>query len=346
MKVQAGQADRFVRKPDAAVRAILVYGPDAGLVRERADAAVVSAAESLSDPFRVAELTGDALKRDPARLSDEAAAIAFTGGRRAIRLREPAESLASLIAAFLESPAGDGLVVVEAGDLGPASALRKLFEGAGNAAAVACYTDDARSLEQVAVETLGRDGITATPDALSFLVDHLGTDRALSRAELEKLVLYVGPGGRVDAETAAAIVGDTSALSLDTLIYAAGDGDLEMLDRALERCLQDGAVPVSILRAIGGHLLRLQAARARVDRGETTEQAMKSLRPPVFFKWTGRFQAQLRSWSLPALAKAIETVLEAERRCKTTGIPEHAVCGMALLQIAGLGRAGAARRSA
>jgi len=342
MKVQAGQADRFVRKPDATVRAILVYGPDAGLVRERADAAVVSAAESLNDPFRVAELTGDSVKRDPARLADEIAAIAFTGGRRAVRLREPAEALAPLISGVLESPTGDGLIVVEAGDLGPSSALRKLFESAGNAAAVACYADDARSLEQVVSDTLGRDGITITSDGLSFLVDHLGTDRALSRAELEKLALYVGPGGRADAETAAAIVGDSSALSLDTLIFAAGDGDLEMLDRALQRCLQDGAVPVAILRSIGGHLLRLQAARARLDQGESAEQAMKSLRPPVFFKWTGRFQTQLRNWTRPALGKAVEIVLEAERRCKTTGMPEAAVCGMALLQVAGLGRAGRA----
>lgn len=340
MKIQAGQADRFVRKPDPAVRVILVYGPDAGLVRERADAAVSAAAGSLNDPFRVAELTGDGLKRDPARLADEAAAMSFTGGRRAVRLREPQETLASLFAGFLEAPAGDALIVVEAGDLGPASALRKLFEGAANAAAVACYADDARSLEQVVGESLGRDGISVAPDALAFLVDHLGTDRAISRAELEKLALYVGPGGTVDAETAAGVVGDSSALSLDTLVYAVGDGDLEMLDRALQRCLQDGAMPVAILRTVGGHLLRLQAARARTERGETAEQAMKALRPPVFFKWTARFQGQLRAWSLPAVGRAIETVLEAERRCKTTGMPEAAVCGMALLQVAGLGRAG------
>ena len=340
MKIQPGQADRFVRQPDAAMRVVLVYGPDAGLVRERADALTVAVAGGLNDPFRISDLTGETLRRDPARLADEAAAIAFTGGRRVVRLREPIETLSSLFAGFLEAPLGDSLVVVEAGDLGPSSALRKLFEAASNAAAVACYADDARSLERVVADSLARDRIGVSPDALAFLVDQLGTDRAISRAELEKLALYVGPGGQVDSAAVAAVVGDSSAMSFDTLIYAVGDGDLATLDRAFQRCLQDGAVPVSILRTIGGHLLRLQAARARMDAGESAEQAMGKLRPPVFFKWTARFQGQLRGWSGTALARAIDIVLDAERRCKTTGMPEIAVCGMALLQVAGLSRRG------
>ena len=82
MKVSANEADRFARAPRAKIRAVLVYGPDAGLVRERAGILKRSVVEDPSDPFRVTELTGRQLSDDPARLADESAALALTGGRR------------------------------------------------------------------------------------------------------------------------------------------------------------------------------------------------------------------------------------------------------------------------
>ena len=41
--------DAFLNKPDPGRPIILLYGPDAGLVRERADALVASAVDSASD---------------------------------------------------------------------------------------------------------------------------------------------------------------------------------------------------------------------------------------------------------------------------------------------------------
>ena len=58
MKIAAGQIDGFLRRPDPQIRAVLLYGPDAGLVRERADTLAKTICPELHDPFRVAELTG------------------------------------------------------------------------------------------------------------------------------------------------------------------------------------------------------------------------------------------------------------------------------------------------
>ena len=87
MKIAAGQIDGFLHRPDPQIRAVLLYGPDAGLVRERADTLAKTICPELHDPFRVAELTGAVLAADPARLVDEAAQISLMGGRRVVRLR-------------------------------------------------------------------------------------------------------------------------------------------------------------------------------------------------------------------------------------------------------------------
>ena len=42
---------------------MLVYGPDAGLVRERADALIAAAVDDPNDPFSLVRIDGDELVR-------------------------------------------------------------------------------------------------------------------------------------------------------------------------------------------------------------------------------------------------------------------------------------------
>ena len=57
MKVSAARADAFVASPPESIRGLLIYGPDLGLVRERAEIATKAVAGDLGDPFNVVEFT-------------------------------------------------------------------------------------------------------------------------------------------------------------------------------------------------------------------------------------------------------------------------------------------------
>src|SRR5579872_2260202 len=154
--IKSHEADRYTAKPPKDLAIALVYGPDAGLVQERAEKLLKSVVPDLTDPFNVADLSESVLLSDPARLSDEASAISMMGGRRVVRVRGAGNALADLFEEFLESEErlGDALVVVEGGDLSKGTGLRKLFESDGKAAALACYADTARNLEDVVRDTL------------------------------------------------------------------------------------------------------------------------------------------------------------------------------------------------
>ena len=339
MKLPAGRIAGFLRSPDPDIRAVLLYGPDAGLVRERADALGRTIAPDLRDPFRVADLTGAVLVTDPARLYDEAAQISLMGGRRLVRVREIGDAQSAIFGRFLADPPGDGLAVVEAGDLPTRSALRRLFEGAPSGVAIGCYPDSARDLADVIRDTLAAHRIAVSRDAIEFLVAHLGGDRLLTRAELEKLALYVGDGGRVELDDARISIADSAALSLDEALLAVGEGDVAALDRALVRVFQEGDSPVSVVRALLRHFQRLHALSARLAAGEPVDSALRAARPPIFFKQQDSFRRQLSRWREPQLRRQLETLMAVEARIKTTGMPAETACRAALFEIAQAARA-------
>ncbi len=350
MKIAPRDIEQFLRAPPPGIRAVLLYGPDGGLVRERARALVTAVAGDPGDPFRVAELNSAEIKSDPARLGDEAAAMSFTGGRRAVRVRDADDGVAPAVAALLSAAPGgsptDSLIVVEAGDLPARAALRKAFENASGGAALPCYRDDERALPAVIGESLRAAGLSAAPDALAFLAANLGGDRMITRRELEKLALYMGadPDGgqsaaqgarrRVELDDARACVGDSADLTLEDLVFALGGGELSAMERSLDRALREGANPVAILRAAARHLQRLHLVAGAIAGGAAPDAAMKTLRPAPFWKRVSKFKAQAQAWAPARLGAALARLLEAERACKRSGAPAELLCAEAMGAIA------------
>jgi DNA polymerase-3 subunit delta len=338
VKIEARDADRFAAAPPKALRAALVFGPDAGLVQERAERLMKSVVADLSDAFNVADLSEAVLDEDPARLADEAAAISMMGGRRVVRVRGAGNSLAGLFETFLEDPPGDALVVIEAGDLSKGAALRKLFEDDAAAAAIPCYADTARSLEDLVRDALRAEGLAVAPDALADAVSRLGSDRGVSRRELEKLALYCKGQKSVSLDDVRAAMGDEAEARSEEASDAAGSGDFARLDLALERLWTAEMSAVAVIRAALGHFQRLALVRENQARGENLDSAVKQLRPPLHFLRVESFKAQARSWSGEKLNDALDILLEAETLCKTTAVPNEALCGRTLMNICAMAK--------
>jgi DNA polymerase III subunit delta len=344
VKLPAGRVEPFLDAPDPGMRAVLIYGPDAGLVRERADRIAASIVPDRHDAFRISDLAAETLAADPARLDDEARALSLVPGRRVVRVREAGDAVGGLFDRFFkDKPPGDSLIVVEAGDLAARSSLRRTFEAARQGAAIACYADGPSELRALVRGVMEPRRIAVSAEALEYLGANLGGDRMLSRQELEKLALYVGDGGRLGYDEAAAAVGDSAAVTIEDAVLAAAEGEIAALERAVRRAFDEGESPVTVLRAALRHFQRLHLAAARIAAGARAEEAVERLRPPVFFKLRERFLAQLRRWPQRRAAAALETLFEAERNAKRTGLPPETICRDALLRIARAGQAGPGR---
>ena len=294
MKISATKADGFIKTPPKEVRCFLLYGPDQGLVNERAKSLAHTILEDLNDPFNMVILQNNDLKADPARLSDEAGAISFTRSQRCIRIQDATDALSSIFKDYFANPIGDALIILEAGELAAKSSLRKLFEESKSlGAALACYGDEGRNLSEVIHETLQKHGLSADRDAMGYLLNHLGSDRQVSRGELEKLALYMGDIKQVTLEDCIASVGDSGAFSLDNVTLTCASGDHIQLEVALNRCFEEGNQPIMIIRMLQRHFHKLHYIKGFMQKGLNSEDALKKLRPPLIFKHIPLFKKQL-----------------------------------------------------
>ena len=328
MKLDARRIAAFLRDPGA-TRVALLHGEDEGAVRHRADALTQAVVGARDDPFRVAWLA----REDHGRLLEEATAISMMGGRRVIRVRDAGDGLTGAVKQVAES-AGDSLTVLEADALPGRSKLRAFVEAAANGAAIACYPEEGRALQDAIEGGLAAAGVRLDGEALRWLADHLGSDRGSTRGEVEKLILYAGADRRLDLDAVRACVGDLAAASFDDAVYAAVTGNVAAADAAAERTLAEGMAPVAFTRAVLAHLGKMHLARGHMAAGLSAADATRALRPPVFFKRVAAFTEALGLWSPRRLMAAMEEVRRVELACKQTGAPDGLLVRRMLLGLA------------
>src|SRR4051812_28056618 len=174
--LKSADIEKFVARPDAARPVVLIFGADAGLVRERAEKIIKASVDDPDDPFSLVRLEGDDLSGDAGRLVDEANTIPLFGGRRAVWVKAGGRNIAPAVEALLASPPKDCRVVIEAGDLRRGAPLRNVCERAKSAAAIPCYPDGEREIARLIDEEMQSASLSIAPDARAALTPLLGGD--------------------------------------------------------------------------------------------------------------------------------------------------------------------------
>lgn len=335
MKLPAGRVEAFVARPDPGCAVVLLYGPDSGLVGERARRLGLGVVDDLADPFRVTDLEPERLRQEPQLLVEEAQALSLMGGRRLVRVRPAGDAASAAVKLLLAVAEPAALVVIEAGELSGSSSLRRAVEAAPNAMALPCFRDEGRDLGTTVRAALGEDGLTPDREALDYLVAHLGSDRGVTRQELAKLALFVGDRAdrTVHLDDVAAVVDDNAALAIDDAVSAAllGEGDVEA---RLSRLLAEGQRPEAILRIASASVLRLLRLAATVAQGGPVSAAIDAMRPPLHFRARAVAERALTRWRERSLMEALATLREAEAGCRRRQAPSALICRHTLCNLA------------
>lgn len=310
---------------------LLLWGEDAGAIRQSAGQAVALSGVDPADPFAADTLSLADLAADAAQLPDKASTIPFGGGRKLVRLagvsgEEPATALRPLTEALqtaLSLPLADVLILLPVPKLLDKShALVKLVEQSPNGLSVRFFLDNERGLVTWLQAELRAAGKSPQPDALSLLASHLGADRELARRELEKLLLYVGNQPQITEEDVRASVAGATPADVFRLADAVGRRDPAATDRILQQLMEQGEDLNSAFNAVLRHLQRVSTLQQAAT-GQRLEDAVKALRPPVpapmqadlvqqARKYPPKRLSGLSAYALEALASSRSGVLSAD----------------------------------
>jgi DNA polymerase-3 subunit delta len=328
------EIDAYLARPDPARPIVLLYGPDAGLVRERADALLASAVDDPNDPFSLVRLDGDELSAEPSRLVDEALTIPLFGGRRAIRVRAGSRNFASGVDALADTPLKDCRIVIEAGELRPESPLRKACERARTAVAIACNPDTERDLAKLIDDELGGADLRIAADARAVLITLLGGDRQTSRNELRKLTLYAHGEGEVTLENVMAVTADASELKIDPIIDGAFAGDAAAVETEFAKAMVAGTYPGVIISAAQRQAAWLHKSALAVADGTPISAVLESGFPRLHFSRRAGVEAALRNFSAARLAAIIDQLATSALEIRKQAPLAAALAQRALMSIA------------
>jgi DNA polymerase-3 subunit delta len=339
------EIERFLAAPDAPFLAAVIHGRDLGVVRERARALSARVTQRPEDPFDVALLSDADLDADPARLEEELSAVSMMGGRRLVRLRlsgdRPAVDRAAAegLKGHLAGKGNpDAFFLVEAGELGRDSALKKVAEASDACAVIICYEDEAGDLARFLRDALVAENLTLNAEAIELFVSRLPHERGVARQEIERLILYLGPGSgaRAGAKDLTDFLGVEPEASLLEAALDAFGGRLAQVQAALRTAAREGQGGIATIRAMGMHLARLRRVAALQAAGANLQEATRSA--GVFWKTEREFQRQSRVWRSGEIDRVQNEILAADMACKQTGSPDELIAERLAFSIAGRAR--------
>jgi DNA polymerase-3 subunit delta len=329
---KTNDVERFIARPNPGEPIVLVYGPDAGLVRERVDALVKASVDDPNDPFALARIEAEDLSANPSRIVEEAHTIPLFGGKRAVLVRAGSRNIASAVESVIAAPSPECRVIIEAGDLKKSSPLRALCEKAKVAAALPCYADGEAALKKLIDDELRAENLTIAPDAREFLLSLLGGDRLASRNEVRKLALYARGKDKIEHADVVAVVADASSVALDGVLDAAFAGKTGLTDTEFGKARADGSSAQAIIGAALRHVANLHKMRVALDGGDSAEFLMR--RSGIHFSRDKTVGEALRLWSAPKLARAMQQLADAALDARRNAKLADAIAQRALLSIA------------
>ena len=304
-EIKAYEFDQFVKRRARDFRIFLIYGPDRGLVSERASELAKLTGVDTSDAFSFMRLEASDINADPGRLYDEANSTGLFGGEKLIWIKGAGadKNLSEALAGIAQDPPDNAWIIIEAGDLKKGANLRKAAESAASAMAIPCYADDDKALNALVDAELSASGLRITADARALLLDCLGGDRIASRNEIRKLALYAAGEGLIEERHVIEIVGDASAISTDDAVDAVLKGDLPDFLHAVQKVIASKTSVFLVLQGCLRQFQMLDLMRAEMDEKRASAQdALNVYGRHLHFRRKPVIEAALRSWNAAAIA--------------------------------------------
>ncbi len=325
-----------VKEQSPSFAPILLFGPNEGLMREN-----FLKVKKIFNQTNSEEVTfsGKLINEKPEILIDEINAISMFHDRKIIVIEHPIDKNTELFKeVFLNIP-DNMLIIILATNLTKTSKIRKFFESSEKYFSCANYEDDLRTnsqqiqyLEEIINKKL-------STDIKIYLNQSLSTDRMISKNEIEKIILLYFENDEVPLlENIKLIFNDNADLNLNKISQLVFSGQPKKASINLNKVFSEGTNPVAIIRIMLNYVQRIQSTQIALKKTNDFDIAIKSLRPPVFWKDKDNFKSHCKNWPIRETVLNFNLLLDTELKCKSDYNLTNILCERTLINIAVRGK--------
>ena len=335
MNIKPAQLASFCRNPDTKIKCIVIFGTNEGLINEWQNKCAIAVCEDINDAFRYCSFEMEQISAGGGELYGEYHAQSLMGGRRAVVVKNADNNIYPIIKSIIPETKSENILIITSQSLNTRSSLITWAKDRDDVYVVGCYDDRESDITQSVAQMISERGLQIMPDALQFLSSKLSPDRKMNAAEIDKLAVYLGDKKMVEINDVKACVSDIAGADYDDLCYFVAGGNTSKACAAFERLIKEGNDAATIVRQISYHFMKLLSVSALISEGKGTEEALKSLRPPLMFYRKDDFIRQLKVWNKERILSALSMLYDCERDCKTGGMPIEAIADFCILRISG-----------
>ncbi len=312
MKILPAEVDSFIANKLQNFASLMLYGPDLGLIKERAK--YIANYLCANANFELIDVTFTEVFEIEQLLYTKS----FAKSKKLIKISDIGVSLPKELSEIISQYKGKNFILIEAQDLSPGSLLRKFFEKTTNVACVACYVDEPLTIKNLILNTIKKHDLQITPDALQTMTNAVAGDRMLIINNINKLITYMGNKKQVEIKDVVAVIEIDREEQLDELAQFVANKNSRGFCATFANLLEQNVFLIAILRALARHFLRIYEVKLKVAENVPIMQAMQELSPLVFFKQVNVFKLQVQNWKLGEIASFLALLLKLEMQFKKT----------------------------
>ena len=334
MNIKPEQVDGILKSLPQKIRGVVIYGSNEGMVSTLSQQFIKSISPDIYDAFHVSYLEMSAITSDIGCLYAEFNAQSLMGGRRVVVIKEATTQLTKQLRELLDSSTSDSLLVITSSSLKTKDSLAVMAKDEDFLYGIGCYDDRDEDISQIANKFISQNGFNIDNTAFQILCSRLSNDRKISNNELDKLITYMGNNKNIGIDDILTVISDTSASSQEDLSYYIAQGMTDKAIASYNRLIFEGENPVTIVRSISYHFMKLLDCVIKMEKGETADKVVFSIKPPLMFFRKNAFISQLKTWDRARILTALNLLYQTERECKTTDLPAEQVASFAIIRIA------------
>jgi DNA polymerase-3 subunit delta len=335
MKGKQQDVFSIIKEESTSLKCILLYGPNSYLVNDTYNKLCKSLFDE-NDVFAPPEFNIKEISKDSDIFYNEAKSLSFGGGRKYLKIDMDNSETPGPILDLLKDNLNEATLLIKAGNLSPRSSIRKYLEKLEDALIIPFYEDDFVSLKNFIKEKSDKRDFNFDDSAIHAIISMSGFERSQVRDALERIMLYYefSENKNINDEKIKEILFDTSQNQISELCKHICLGETRLSQQIVDRLFLQGVTPPQFISALILHFQKLHVVKLSMASGQSIGNALKQIKPPIFFKEVNAFKTQIQNWNIAKIDRALEILIESDLLTKTKPGLGKSIIGNIVIRLA------------